>query len=292
MANNLTSYIYLQPNMAESKFADVWKRTAFGAVFVLVTVSCIWFSAYSFVLAYGVFMLGALLEFYKLNGLRGTAQYWLGTFAGAAFFALTALALLQLVDFKWLLFPIVIVVGGVLAATFSKAESPFTQLGKMLAGLVYACFPFVALLFVGIDAYAAQDDIHRPFPILLFMVLVWSTDTFAYLSGKFFGKNKMAPSISPGKTWEGTSGGVFCSLLVAIGVSLFFPEEGLVTILTIWFAGSILAVLGDLSESKLKRSVNVKDSGIFMPGHGGFLDRFDSILLSAPLLMVYYLLLR
>jgi len=212
--------------------------------------------------------------------------------AGTAFFTLTAVALLQLADFKWLLLPIFIVVGGVLAATFSKDGHPFTQLGKMLAGLIYACFPFVALLFVGIDAYASPEQIHRPFPILLFMVLVWSTDTFAYLSGKFFGKNKMAPSISPGKTWEGTGGGVFCSLLVAIGASQLFPEENFITILTIWFAGSILAVLGDLSESKLKRSVNVKDSGIFMPGHGGFLDRFDSILLSAPLLMVYYLLLR
>lgn len=275
--------------MATSKFANVGKRAASGAVLVLFTVSCIWFSPYSLLLAFGIFMTGALFEFYKLIGLKDSPQYALGILTGVALYAFSGLALLQFVAFKYALYVILPILFSLISATFSGAKNPFSDFSKMLGGLVYACFPFIAILFVGINAQNASYD---SFPILLFMVLVWCTDTFAYLSGKFFGKNLMAKSISPGKTWEGTVGGVLGSLLVAVGVSQFTDSHSIVDILVVWFAGSVLAVLGDLSESKLKRSVHVKDSGKFMPGHGGFLDRFDSLLLSAPFLMVYFLLVK
>lgn len=275
--------------MATSKFANVGKRAASGAVFVLFTVSCIWYSPYSLLLAFGLFMTGSLFEFYKLNGLKGSPQYVLGILIGVAFYFTAGFALLQYFDFKYLLFLILPVLFSILTATFSGAKHPFSDFSKMVGGLVYACLPFVAVLFIGIDSSTTEYD---SFPILLFMVLVWCTDTFAYLSGKFFGKNLMAPKISPGKTWEGTGGGVLCALLVAVGASQIFTDREIIDILVVWFAASILGVLGDLSESKLKRSVNVKDSGNFMPGHGGFLDRFDSFLLSAPFLMVYFLLVK
>lgn len=277
--------------MATSKFADVGIRAASGAVFVGITVFSIWFSAYTLAAVYGIFMLGAIREFYKLNAISNTPQAIFGLGASVTFYGLSSAALLQFIEFKYILCGIFFVVIALISATFSAKEKPFASFGIMMAGLAYATLPFIAVVFVGIDAYAPSDDIHRPFPLLLFMVLVWITDTFAYLSGKFFGKNHMAPTISPGKTWEGTGGGVFTSLLVAGVVSYFFPEENIATIFVIWFSASILAVLGDLSESRLKRSVNVKDSGNFMPGHGGFLDRFDSLLLSAPILMIYFLLI-
>lgn len=264
-------------------------RTISGALFVALTIACILFGPYSFLLLFGVYMTGALFEYYKLTGLKESPQRILGVLIGIGFYTLNALGLLGQLEFKYMLFLVIPVIFSLLTATFSNARSPFSDFGKMLAGLLYAGFPFMALGFVGIHAETAAYD---PFPILLFLVLVWSNDTFAYLSGKFMGRNLLAKSISPGKTWEGTVGGLIGSLLLAIGALQVFPERQLVDVLVIWFAGSVLAVVGDLSESKLKRSVGVKDSGRFMPGHGGFLDRFDSLLLSTPFLMVYFLLVK
>lgn len=252
-------------------------------------MACVWFNEQAFLLLFGVYMLGALFEYYRLGGLKESPQYILGILTGLAAYVLNALALLGVLDFRYLLFLIPVFLFSILTATFSSAKMPFSDFGKMTAGLLYAGFPFMALGFVGIDpATGAYDS----FPILLFLVLVWCNDTFAYLSGKFFGRTPLAKAISPGKTWEGTLGGMAGSLLIAVGALQLFPERSLADVLVIWFAGSALAVLGDLSESKLKRSVNVKDSGKFLPGHGGFLDRFDSLLLSAPFLMVYFLLVK
>lgn len=284
--------LYLASIMASSKFHDIIKRAASGAVFVLFTVSCVWFSAYSLFAAYGIFMTGALFEYYKLNGLKRSPLYVLGIFTGVGSYISVGFALLGYFDFKYLLFVILPILFAVVTTTFSSEKRPFSDFGKMMAGLAYAAFPFVAILFVGMKEGSEYHEQQGRFFLLLFMVLVWSTDTFAYLCGRFFGRNLMVPKISPGKTWEGTGGGVICSLLIAIGASQIFTERSLEDILVVWFAASVLGVIGDLSESKLKRSVNVKDSGIFMPGHGGFLDRFDSILLSAPFLMVYFILIK
>lgn len=272
-----------------AKLGNMATRTISGALFVALTVACILFSPHSFLLLFGVYMAGALFEYYKLTGLKESPQRILGILIGVGFYTLNALGLLGQLEFKYMLFMVLPIVFSILTATFSKARSPFSDFGKMMAGLVYAGFPFMALGFVGVDIETGEYD---SFPILLFLILVWSNDTFAYLSGRFMGRNLLAKSISPGKTWEGTIGGMIGSLAIAIGALQVFPERQLEDVLVIWFAGSALAVVGDLSESKLKRSVGVKDSGRFMPGHGGFLDRFDSLLLSAPFLMVYFLLVK
>ena len=282
--------------MATSKFANVGKRAASGAVLVVCTVASIWYGPYTFLLVFGVFMTGALYEFYKLSNLKDSPQYIIGMLTGFAFYTTSGFALLGYIEFKYLLLFILPFIVSLLTATFSSSKNSFIDFGKMAAGLVYAGFPFIALQYVGISTekgfgYGETVD-YDSFPVLLFLILVWCNDTFAYLSGKFFGKHLLAKNISPGKTWEGSIGGMVGSLLVAVGVSQVFTEQSIIDILVIWFGGSVLAIVGDLSESKFKRSVNVKDSGTFMPGHGGFLDRFDSLLLSAPFLMVYYLLLR
>ena len=125
--------------------------------------------------------------------------------------------------------------------------------------------------------------------ILLLLCLIWATDTGAYYTGKTFGKHKFAPSISPNKTWEGTLGGLALACVVAAAF-----KETLLPDLT-WLDAGILALLGggwgqmgDLFESAFKRSCGVKDSGTLLPGHGGVLDRFDSLIFTAP---AYYLYL-
>lgn len=128
--------------------------------------------------------------------------------------------------------------------------------------------------------------------LTLFMLFtVWTCDTMAYFSGRFFGKHKLNKEVSPKKTWEGAAGGTICAVLMAVGMRALF----LATVLSVWQAvvlGLIIAAVGqisDLAESVIKRSTGVKDSSNLLPGHGGFLDRFDSYLLLAP--VFYYTVL-
>ena len=124
--------------------------------------------------------------------------------------------------------------------------------------------------------------------ILLTVITVFS-DSFAYYTGKMIGRHKMAPAISPGKTIEGLLGGLGGSIIGAIIVSiLFFPEYSLIKICIITIFLSLIGVMGDLTESMIKRTMGVKDSGNILPGHGGVLDRLDSLMIAAPVL--FYML--
>jgi len=127
--------------------------------------------------------------------------------------------------------------------------------------------------------------------LLLMLALVWTTDTFALFSGKLFGKTKLWPTISPGKTWEGSIGGVFGALLLIVVTRFFFSHNfpGVTNIEFVAFAllFSPLSQLGDLAESLLKRDVGVKDSGSQLTGHGGFLDLMDAALFCAIPLLIY-----
>ena len=124
--------------------------------------------------------------------------------------------------------------------------------------------------------------------LLLLTAITAASDTAAFYTGSKFGRHKLCPAISPGKTWEGFAGGLAGSLAAALLVRQFFlPEQGLLWICLIVLLLGSLGVAGDLSESVIKRAFGVKDSGSLLPGHGGLLDRIDSLLLTAPIL--YYL---
>lgn len=148
--------------------------------------------------------------------------------------------------------------------------------------LLYGCV-YVPLSF-GLLALCYTQN--KYFPLAL-IVLIWINDTMQYIVGSMIGKHKMAPIISPKKTWEGTIGGSLLCLLVAILCSMFFKNFTVTQWLIIGLIASLGGTLGDLLESKLKRVANVKDSGTIMPGHGGALDRFDSVLLASVLLWAF-----
>ncbi|HRO77013.1 MAG TPA: CDP-archaeol synthase [Crocinitomicaceae bacterium] len=148
-------------------------------------------------------------------------------------------------------------------------------------GLIYCVFPFVLMVLF--------HEISQKTSILLYLfIIVWTNDTFAYLTGRAFGKHKLFERISPKKTWEGTIGGIVASLLVGFLI-YYFLERSFPKVL--FFGGvffmAVGAILGDLFESLIKRSLGVKDSGNIIPGHGGILDRFDAAMFAAPLLLVY-----
>ena len=126
--------------------------------------------------------------------------------------------------------------------------------------------------------------------IIGFFILLWSSDTGAYLAGRFFGKHKLFERISPKKTWEGSIGGGVLSLIAAYVISLFFHNIELKD----WMILAIITVvgggLGDLVESMHKRNLNVKDSGNLLPGHGGILDRFDGLFIAVPFIYAYLII--
>lgn len=133
----------------------------------------------------------------------------------------------------------------------------------------------------------AEQDCNKVMMIII--ILIWTSDTMAYFTGKAIGKNKLFPSVSPGKTIEGSLGAGFFSVLVGLGFAYGLSEsywKWAVVAILVW----VLGTLGDLVESRMKRVQNVKDSGSILPGHGGFLDRFDSLVLLIPflLLLEYY----
>ena len=171
---------------------------------------------------------------------------------------------------------------------FKFPKELYFENGKLIFTVVYLALPFGFAL--GLPKFSTLDT-EKTFTLEVFMlfVLIWSSDTFAYLTGKFFGKHKMAPKISPKKTWEGFAGGVVLTLLLGFFVEKYFPElRG--NWMIVGLLVSIFAPLGDLVESQLKRSFAVKDSGNIIPGHGGVLDRLDSFIICAPVVYLYFIL--
>ena len=171
---------------------------------------------------------------------------------------------------------------------FKFPKELYFENGKLIFTVIYLALPFGFAL--GLPKFSTLDT-EKTFTLEVFMlfVLIWSSDTFAYLTGKFFGKHKMAPKISPKKTWEGFAGGVVLTLVLGFFVEQYFPElRG--NWMIVGLLVSIFAPLGDLVESQLKRSFAVKDSGNIIPGHGGVLDRLDSFIICAPVIYLYFIL--
>lgn len=170
---------------------------------------------------------------------------------------------------------------------FSEAKAPFGNLAYLLLGIVYIGIPFALLVLI-----AMQSGTYSPNLILGMLFLTWANDSGAYFVGSKLGKTPLFPRISPNKTWEGSIGGVVLGLLVGWGLSFLFPEYTILEWLIIALIVVVFGALGDLVESMLKRSLKVKDSGHLLPGHGGFLDRFDAFIFVIPFVAAFVLWIR
>ncbi|NRB61551.1 MAG: phosphatidate cytidylyltransferase [Saprospiraceae bacterium] len=170
---------------------------------------------------------------------------------------------------------------------FSNSRQPFQNIAFIFSGFIYITLPLSLLHLITIHHGAYQ---HRF--ILGIVLLIWTNDTAAYLVGSRLGKHHLFPRVSPKKTWEGTVGGALFTILAAWGMYGLFPSFPLagwiILSLIIVFFGSI----GDLIESMLKRSIQIKDTGNVLPGHGGLLDRFDSFLYCIPFSVTFILLVE
>ena len=169
---------------------------------------------------------------------------------------------------------------------FRFSKELYYDNGKLIFAVIYTSLPFGFAL--GLPKFSTTDQTFTLEVFFLF-VLIWSSDTFAYFVGKFFGKHKMAPKISPKKTWEGFAGGVVLTLAAGFFVEQYHPDlRG--NWMIVGLLVSVFAPLGDLVESQLKRNFGVKDSGNIIPGHGGILDRLDSFIICVPVVYLYFIL--
>lgn len=155
---------------------------------------------------------------------------------------------------------------------------------RCLFGFVYITMPIWMLVNMRLEGRSSFYDLGYILPCTI-IFSIWINDTMAYLVGSVIGKTPFS-KISPKKTWEGTGGGaILC--VAAIGIAGHFMFNNFTTFAVIAAICAVFGTLGDLLESKLKRMANVKDSGTIMPGHGGFLDRFDSLLIAVPFVWLY-----
>ena len=156
-----------------------------------------------------------------------------------------------------------------------------------LVALIMVIIPFFTIQLFGMTDSNYPEMPFNPSLVLLMYILTWTFDSFAYLTGRKLGKTKILPLISPKKSWEGFFGGVAAALIGAYILSHYFTILSNKHWIVLGAIISLTAVLGDLIESMFKRSVGVKDSGTLLPGHGGILDRFDSVLFVIPFVYLY-----
>lgn len=262
---------------------ETLKRALSGAVYVVLLLGCISYSKESLAILFGIFLLIGVYEYCKMTQLN----YYLSIpLAGIAYF------------FLWdkstdLQLKTIIVLGAILISIkllfylFSLQKTKFSSSTRYLLLVGYVIIPFILTNYVALGKKG-----YNPKILISIIVLIWTNDTFAYLVGKNFGKNKLFPSVSPKKTIEGFIGGVVFTGIASVLLSKFYIES---TILYIWlviaFIVSVFSTLGDLIQSKFKRVAGVKDSGSIMPGHGGILDRLDSIIFVVPFINLFYLIL-
>ena len=167
---------------------------------------------------------------------------------------------------------------------YRKGVNPLANIAATLLGVFYVALPLSLMLYMPLIGSAAWN----PWVLIVYIVIVWSNDVFAYLFGMTFGRHRLFERLSPKKSWEGFVGGLVGAVVAGV-VAAHLMEQSMVVWAALALLISVTAVLGDLAESMFKRAADVKDSGALIPGHGGVLDRFDALLLSAPFVFVYML---
>lgn len=168
-----------------------------------------------------------------------------------------------------------------------KKIDPLNYKLKSVLGLLYITLPIVLMIIIRTNNFNGLNDNFLKVVPCGIVFSIWINDTMAYVVGSFIGKTPLS-SISPKKTREGTIGGLILCVIVITLIGYFTKFYSVIDWIFISFLCAVFGTLGDLLESKLKRMANVKDSGTLMPGHGGFLDRFDSMLVAIPFVFVYY----
>jgi len=273
---------------------NFYRRTLTAVWIVIFILGGFWLHPISFFLTGLLIVTGSQYEYYLMIRNTGVhAQMIPGIIAGASVYIISTLIASGIVTFDYYLLLIPLALFLLVTEIYRKKEKPFDSLAHTFFAIIYIAVPFSLLPFsafsrTGIDSLLAHGDvIFSPGIVIGFLLLLWANDTGAYITGVTLGKHRLMERISPKKSWEGLLGG----MIISVGAALLLAGWLGVVDTSGWIVISIIisiaGTFGDLAESMLKRSMGVKDSGSIMPGHGGFLDRFDSALFSFPLVYLF-----
>ena len=272
-------------------------RTLSGAVMLAVVLGAILASEWSFIALMAVITLGGIWEFYNFAQKAGyQPMKLLGLFGGMMIFAI-AISLFVLFATKdstndslfaiifgmaiitlLLLVPLMFI-----CELYRKSPTPIANIGSTLMGMLYVALPLSLLILI---PALLGNGAWNPWIVIFYIFIIWANDVFAYLFGITLGRHRLFERISPKKSWEGFFGGLLGAMAMGYVASLVLEADAM-TWIGLALVAAIAGVFGDLVESLFKRSVNLKDSGNFIPGHGGWLDRFDALIFSAPFAFVY-----
>ena len=259
------------------------KRTLSGFIFVTIITISILLSRFTFVPVFALLSGWTVYEFHKLTNKQQSVRVnpWIATIASVLLFLCSYLYVSEV----WYLHIFSIycsfVVLVLIFELYQRKANPIHNWAYFILGQIFIALPFALLNFI---LFISE---WQPLVLLAVFVTIWVNDTGAYLFGVTFGKHRMFERISPKKSWEGFIGGALSALLSGYLFSLFIPQISLINWLVISELIVVFGTFGDLMESLIKRTLEVKDSDTVIPGHGGLLDRFDSMLLAAPVVYIY-----
>jgi phosphatidate cytidylyltransferase len=262
-------------------------RTITGIVLVLVMLTAIIVSQYSFALLFLVILTASVSEFvnlYKHSEVRPNKFFAYSV--SISLFVVSFLIAQGLIEIKYFfgLLPCFLMI--MAAELYRKKDKPAENIAVTIFSIIYLAIP-VSLISFLVFPEILGGNAYTPKILIALFALIWIYDSGAYLVGVSIGKHRLFERISPKKSWEGAIGGTLIAIAASYFISGFIPEIKLIH----WIAISILTVVsstfGDLTESMFKRYFGIKDSGNILPGHGGVLDRFDSLFFAAPVVVMY-----
>ncbi|WP_046758795.1 phosphatidate cytidylyltransferase [Kordia jejudonensis] len=262
---------------------ELLTRSFFGLIFIALLIFSVIYSDLALIIVFIIFGLLCMFEFSKLINLKGFIQYliflaFIGIFV---YWKPSQEATMILLVFS------IFVSLFLIRDLFSKKIIPESAFKRYLLVTFYISSSFVFLLLI-----PCATETYEPYIILGSFILVWVNDSFAYLTGKNFGRQKLFERISPKKTVEGFLGGLLFSCIASYFIAKFTETLSFSSWLILAIIISSIGTIGDLIQSKFKRQANVKDSGSILPGHGGIFDRLDSMIFSAPFIYLFLKILH
>lgn len=262
-------------------------RALSGVVLLIVVLGCILLSKYTFAALIAAIGIGCLVEFYRIaDSVGAQSQRCFGIVIGAVIIGINFAIACGILEARYLTILLPLATMSFIVELYRKRSNPLVNIAATLLGVFYTALSISLLFYIAIKPISFIAT-YSPYLVLSYIFIVWSNDIGAYLFGVAFGRHKLFERISPKKSWEGFFGGLVTAVAMGALFGWLLDDS-----LLFWCGLSIVVVIsgvfGDLVESMFKRAANIKDSGAIMPGHGGFLDRFDALILSAPFVFVYF----